>query len=264
MGMRMNRIVKVLALFVVLIPFLVLSFRVGSQLYQNRQLLDKFAYNDAMDQYQRMVPVDQMDLSEFDHYLEFNITLEGRPPIDNTLVLPNDLQYFTEQNGQKVPVHKIEKGTRILWLPTVDIKMVSLGYGLHGYPTYEKGWRYARPFVVSGEQTDISKLPYYYVKMADLERLAIQATRATSQFSDVMKKHKFSLEEHSFQYTRIIDRIFYENGVFCSPDWQRPVWHWVDSVLLALTIALAFSVWLLKRILYHHTTPCSSGVSSPL
>ena len=52
------------------------------------------------------------------------------------------------------------------------------GYGFATLPTYEKGWRYARPFVAADSAADpvigaladprISDLPWYYLRLEDM------------------------------------------------------------------------------------------------
>ena len=96
---------------------------------------------------------------------------------------------------------------------------VYFGYGFHSYPTYERGWRYAQPFMLVDQQgEDYKELPYYFVKMKDLEVVLKEAVNSTEIVAEAIKQKNRPLDEYIFNVTRFIDNRFYTKGVFCSPD----------------------------------------------
>jgi hypothetical protein len=244
--MRRNRLIMVFASVLALILFLILSFRVGGQIYRNQRYIKNFSYKDETGQYKKLIPMNQMDLSLYDYLLEIPQTPVGKK-VDNTIVLPINIQYFTEQNGPRSMILEIKKGTRVLWLPTDQLGDISFGYGLRSYPTYDGGWRYVKPFMALGNQADSKKLPYYYVRTADLEVITKQVINSNEYLASSIKEQGVTINNAVFAYTRVIDSIFYDNGVFCSLDLLKQVWHWGDTVLLSLAIGVLLIAWLLKR-----------------
>jgi hypothetical protein len=245
------RRMKMISLFVVvlaLIPLFSLIYRVGGQIYRNQQKINRFSYNNQMEQYERRIPMDNMDLHEYSVYFQIPQTLEGIR-VSNVIELPREIQYFTEQDGKKILTMEISKGKSILWLPSEQLNDIYIGYGLRSYPTYDKGWRYVKPFMLSGQNTDIEQLPYYFVRTKDLEAVAKEAIRSTKYLMKTVQNRGMSMENAIFIYTRFIDNIFYDKGVFCSPDLLRQVWRWKDTVLLCLSAGLLFIAWLLRRTL---------------
>lgn len=245
---KMKRI-SLAAAILALIPLLILFCRVGGRIYGNQQKTDSFSYNGKMEQYQRGIPMGEMDLLEYRSYLDIPTTLVARK-VSNVIALPVTIQYFTEQDGKKIPAFELSRGTAILWIPSEEFNDLYIGYGFRGYPTYDKGWRYARPFMLAGRQADVRQPPYYFVRTKELEAVAKAAFRSDGYLMKSVHSQGKSVEEAVFLYTRFIDNIFYEKGVFYSPDLVRQVWRCGDTVLLCLSAGFLFVSWLLRRRLY--------------
>jgi hypothetical protein len=225
---------------------LILFYRVGGKVYSNHEKMDNFSYNKLMEQYQRSIPIDKMDLSEYNKYFNYVVTLQAIK-VSNVIDAPKNIQYFTEQNGKKILAMKIPKGMGILWIHTEELNDIHYGYGLRSYPTYEKGWRYVKPFMLSGQKSDIEQLPYYFVRTKDLEAVGRKAIKSTSYLVNSLKSQGRTVEDGVFHFTRIIDNSFYDKGVFCSPDLKQRVWHWLDTLLLCLTAGLLVLILLIRR-----------------
>jgi hypothetical protein len=133
---------------------------------------------------------------------------------------------------------ELPQGTTILWIPTKELNDFSPGYGCRSYPTYEKGWRYAKPFTLSGKETEYLLLPHYFVRTSDLESVAKTAIESTKPMMDALKNNGISVQDGVFSYTRFIDTIFYDKGVFCSPDLIHPVWQPLDTIMMSLAATL--------------------------
>lgn len=246
--MRKIKMISLFAAVLALILLLTLSYRVGGQIYRNQQKMDNFSYNSKVEQYQRRIPMGKMDLLKYNSYFEIPQTAVSIK-VSNVIDLPKKIQYFTEQDGKKSLALEIAKGTSVLWIPSEEFNDIYIGYGFRNYPTYDKGWRYARPFMLSSQQTDVEQLPYYFVRTKDLEAVAKTAFNSTEYLMKSMQNQGRSIEDAIFLYTRFIDNIFYDRGVFCSPDLLQQVWYSIDTVLLCLSVGLLFITWLLRRTL---------------
>ncbi len=242
---KMKRI-SLVAAVLALIPLLILSCRVGGRIYLNQQKTDSFSYNGKMEQYQRRIPMDKMELLEYGSYFDIPMAAVSIK-VSNVIDLPEEIQYFTEQDGKKVPAFELSKGTSIIWIPYEEVNDLYIGYGLRGYPTYDKGWRYARPFMLPDRQADARQLSYYFVRTKELEAVAKAAFRSDEYLRKSVLSQRKTIEDAVFLYTRFIDNIFYDKGVFCSPDLLQQVWRYTDTVLLCLTAGFLFVSWLLRR-----------------
>lgn len=239
--------IRLLTFMAALIIILLVTGRVGVQVYGNYQKTNSFAYNISSNPYKRGVPIDQMDLSEFDYYVSIPTILIGHK-ISNTIELPKKVVYFIQQDGIKVPALELPKGTTILWKPTDQLYYISPGYGCQGYPTCEKGWRYAQPFMISGKETDYAYLPYYFVRTTDLESVAKKAITSTKPMMNTLANKRRSVQDGVFTYTRFIDNIFYEKGVFFSPDLTQPIWQPLDMIMMSLAVVLLLLYLYMQKI----------------
>ena len=239
----------ILAVTLALIPLFVVFCRVGSRLYRNRKMADSFADNRKMEQYQRKVPMDEMDLLEFDSYFDIPFAAISIR-VSNVISLPKKIQYYTEEDGKKIPALEMTKGTNILWIPEREFNGFYVGYGLRGYPTYDKGWRYVKPFMIADKPAGPEQNRYYFIRTKDLETVARAALPSVKGLTGPMRSQTgMSLADAVFTYTRLVDSIFYENGVFCSPDLQRRIWDTPDMLLLCLSAGLLLIVrlWGLRK-----------------
>lgn len=225
-----------LALVLLLVPLC----RVGWQIRQNRQIAGKFQPQ-AESPYLLRVSMEEMDLSGYSPYFSIPVTAIAIP-VENRLVLPKTISYYTAENGEKRLTAEIEKGTEVYWIPEPELNGFYTGYGLRGYPTYEKGWRYVRPFQVAGQAADPR---YYYVRTSDLEAVARAAFSGPA--AKARRTSRLSSAKASFLYTRFIDQIFYGQGVFCSPDLFQPVFHPLDLVWTGCAAALVLAAVFLRK-----------------
>jgi hypothetical protein len=240
--------IRLLAFAAALVLILTVAVRVGIQAYKNELRIGNFSYNNIDNAYKNGTPLHEMDLSRLRHYLNIATVLLSRKA-PNTVELPRKIVYYTQQNGTKVPALELPKGTTILWRPTKELYDLSLGYGCQGYPTYEKGWRYAQPFMISGKETDYTLLPFYYVKTFDLESVAYKAVKSNKSMRDSLADSLIPVRYWVFTYTRFIDDLFYEKGVFLSPDITQPNWDLPDTIMISLATALfLLTLYLQKKI----------------
>ncbi|MEA4887995.1 MAG: hypothetical protein VB070_00805 [Clostridiaceae bacterium] len=229
----------------------ILLLQVGIRFYKNRQIVSEFSYNAYQQQYQRAVPVDEMDFNEYRRYFTQNETA-NKLAVNNRVSLPVHIRYYTKQDEKMILSFEIPKGTSVFWTASDAFYGVDAGYGICGYPTYERGWRYARPFITTNQNTDIKQIPYYFVRTDDLDMTAKAIITENENLRKSIKSQGLSISDAGFVLTRYIDYIFYDRGVFCSPDLQQSVCRWTDLVWLFLFfLALAAVVYSSRKLKQH-------------
>ncbi len=209
--------------------------------------------NDApgSDQYLDGVPMEEMDFPA----LGFSLAIAplGFDPYTLSVTLPKDIVYYREENGMKVPALTLSKGSEISFYIT-DHTIIPYGYGYLTFPTYERGWRYAVPFEVDGEDDYIrewgeesilsqEEADFYYVKLRDIElvyRLLV-SNRLVEKGTDPQE-----IERRVQSNLLRIDQILQGNNIYISPDMQAAIlspWN-LFAFLIAFLLILAAAILL--------------------
>ena len=127
------------------------------------------------------------------------------------MILPADLVYYREEAGQKTEAFVLKAGTEIV----VDPDQNGINRGFYTFPTFEKGWRYGRPFTVKGQEAPDE---YYYVKLSELEAIAKDWIEYDESVRRSLLRSGLSKKEGAAMIVRTIDRLLYDNGIYCSKD----------------------------------------------
>ncbi len=209
--------------------------------------------NDApgSDQYIDHVPMEEMDFPA----LGFSMAIAplGFDPYTLSVTLPKDIVYYREENGIKVPILTLSKGSEISFYIT-DHTIIPYGYGYLTFPTYERGWRYAVPFEVDGEDDYIrewgeesilsqEEADFYYVKLRDIElvyRLLV-SNRLVEKGTDPQE-----IERRVQSNLLRIDQILQGSNIYISPDMQAAIlspWN-LFAFLIAFLLILAAAILL--------------------
>ncbi|KWX88974.1 hypothetical protein AMQ83_03350 [Paenibacillus riograndensis] len=150
------------------------------------------------------------------------------------------LQYYTENpSGETAVALEIPKGTIIEATPkeTQGSSFYELGYGYTSYPTYEKGWRYVRPFKTAEAASPGLGEEYYYIEIDSIEAVLKSAIRANKPFLTAVRQQYWNLGQGTHTFARLIDDALYQNGAYLSPDlFYRVVDRW--SVMLFGGVAI--------------------------
>ena len=113
------------------------------------------------------------------------------------------------------------------------------GYGCYGYPDYQNGWRYVRPFVENGNGESVyASEDYYNVRTEDLKKIAVYLANEDAGLKAAMEELKLSKKKMADWMVTSIDRSFYENGIFCSEELKRSLWDGVDTAILIMALLL--------------------------
>ena len=209
--------------------------------------------NDApgSDQYLDGVPMEEMDFPA----LGFSLAIAplGFDPYTLSVTLPKDIVYYREENGLKLPALTLLKGSEISFYIT-DHTIIPYGYGYLTFPTYERGWRYAVPFEVDGENDYLrdwgeesilsqEEADFYYVKLRDIElvyRLLV-SNRLVEKGTDPQE-----IERRVQSNLLRIDQILQGSNIYISPDMQAAIlspWN-LFAFLIAFLLMLAAAILL--------------------
>lgn len=224
------------ALAAVILLLLLASLRIGHALYQNNRLTSHFTAAFPPGPFLTKTPMEAMDLTVFDRLLPSAFTL---PEFTVTAVLqtPVALRYYTAIPGRgDVPALEIPKGSPIAALPpyATGSPFFKAGYGYTSYPTYERGWRYAQPFVMDGAQADAYEQPYYYVAQKDLHAVSRAVMDANKPLSAAAKQRGLISAQGAHTMTLYLDDLLYQNGQYLSPDLKYPLFDRLNAGLLSL------------------------------
>ncbi len=179
------------------------------------------------DQYHDHVPMEEMDLEAFDLGPDAVALVYYEPRVES-IVLPDDITYYRNFWGVKLPVLTLRKGTE-LQMMTGSGYALPYGYGFYTFPTYEAGWRYAVPFELytefDGETYLLSTLSqdafdYLYVRLEDIFRL----------YQVYWTEYLTERRQQSTPYTayRLYSTVLYLDG-----DLRRIGYYMSDESLLA-------------------------------
>lgn len=208
--------------------------------------------NDApgSDQYLDGVPMEEMDFPA----LGFSLAIAplGFDPYTLSVTLPKDIVYYREENGLKIPALTLLKDSEISFYIT-DHTIIPYGYGYLTFPTYERGWRYAVPFEVDGENDYLrdwgeesilsqEEADFYYVKLEDIETV-YRTLFLTRQESTLDPRE---MERRVLTNLLQVDGTLRWSNIYISPDVQAAIlspWN-LFAFLIAFLLMLAAAVLL--------------------
>ncbi|MEK3762121.1 hypothetical protein MKZ07_27375 [Paenibacillus sp. FSL P4-0338] len=242
------------AVLTVIILLCIIVYRTGSALYHNHQLRKDFSTAATASPYGQGIPLEQMDLSTYSFYFP-GISAEPTYSLTHRIEAPVTLQYYTELPSGETPVAlEIPKGTMIEAIPegTQASSFYELGYGYTSYPTYEKGWRYVRPFKTAEDANPALSEKYYYVQMDSLEAVLDSAIRANKPFRAAVRQQHWTLDQGKHTFARYIDDVLYQNGAYLSPDlFYRTFDRWnimlLGAVVVITIVLLSPSSWFVRN-----------------
>ncbi len=208
--------------------------------WENRALREEFSGGGRSRQYLQGVPVEEMDWDSLAYCFQ-RVETANAVPVDNRVSLPFPIPYYTMEEGELVPAAVIPPGTEILWLPKPEMHSWAVGYGLHSLPTYERGWRYALPFLT--EETAALGGEPLFVRLETLEALAGEIYRSSPQVRKQLSRQAFTR-----RYLLQADLALFREGEFLSADLYWPLWPLSSTALLCLSAAaLLFGLYLRMR-----------------
>ncbi|MDR1117582.1 MAG: hypothetical protein LBL09_04985 [Oscillospiraceae bacterium] len=207
--------------------------------YPYKEFIEKRPFIQAVSgQFGLRLPIEEIDFTQYPNYLNTSFS-------DTTVLLERTINYYDKPNGTIVKVIKPGEYRLTAVMPEEygaygDIRYGYYGYGYKSWPTYEKGWRYVRPFQ---ELEDASVVPYYYVKLNDIQR-AVRFKILNEGMSGYQSYQTFSNYLFTLKFAATdCDYLLYEKGEYHSPDYMRI--SFVDTASIALLILIIINSILL-------------------
>ncbi len=218
--------------------FLAFILRLVIVVVSNQQLKSSFTESPVHRQYINEVPVDEIDYASLDAIFP-NATSPVLFDLQDTILAPKTINYYKDINDTSSATYTINKDDTITVLNSKGNSLYEHGAGLLTYPSYKKGWRYAKPFQVEGNTHD----EMLYVELDSIEAVA-------SVYADLNPAiSRGGLNSTAVKnITLNIDKMFYTSGVYLSPDYYAAKLAILDWSILALSVLL-FSVFLAYRFI---------------
>lgn len=235
------KLVKVLFVISVVANFVI----AGRTFSYNRSVKNSFEYScdsGPRAQYREKTPVHKMQLQAY-----WNFFVEPMVGIEKvTFELPCDVEYYTvDDHDVKILAKTIAAGTEVrAQVREESMDMIAqYGYGVWGFPTYDRGWRYAQPFCPVDAKKDSN---FYYVITEDLEQAALCMAQSENAYRQPDQTEAEAVEA----MVLAIDRELYAEGLWCSPSLLKPawsLWNTAASVVMLLTGVIWMRAALRKR-----------------
>lgn len=224
-------------------------YRTGSALYQNNQLRAQFPSTASSSPYQQGIPIEKMDLTAYDSYFP-NIFAALGYSLTHRIETPVTLRYYSEIPDDKAAFTlEIPKGTTIVAIPegTTGSAFQEVGYGYTSFPTYDKGWRYVRPFVTAdGVNSSADNEQYFYVSLDSLEAVLDKIIEANRPFHAAIRQQGWTLNKGKHVIARYVDNALYQHGAYLSKDMFYPVFDRLNVMLLG-AIGVVSAVFIIRR-----------------
>lgn len=237
-----------------MILLVLIMYRTGAALIHNNRLQSEFTPAMSPSPYQLEIPMGKMNLTAYSSLLPDVFTLPLYP-LTSRIVTPVTIRYYSEIPGHETaPALEIKKGTKIIALPE-DSKgspFYEAGYGYTSYPTYEKGWRYVRPFRLADGEHLPSSDQYYYVRIEDLKAVIGEVIKVNPFMLTEIRQQGWSVQTGKHNIATYLDRILYRNGAYLSPDLLHHVFdRW--NVCMTATAGILIILMLIGRRIWFPT-----------
>ncbi|MDR1117157.1 MAG: hypothetical protein LBL09_02795 [Oscillospiraceae bacterium] len=226
--------------------FVIIFSRAAFFIVENNSLENNFVQNPRYTQYMDGTALDEMDFNEF-HYLSSTIQLGTH--IYRELSFPFDIKYYSEINND-MPSLVIPGNTKIL--ATTNAFLFQEGYGTFSYPSYNKEWRFAIPFISLEELSNIrnSMNSESHEGSVSIKRLSDHVGRLYIKYEDlkiIAKYIQLILLTTDNRFRKIdvltadalvVDRLLYDKGIFVSPALFKEPYDMTNKLLTYLAFIL--------------------------
>ncbi|MFD0961721.1 hypothetical protein [Paenibacillus chungangensis] len=217
------------------ILFIFWAYRTGDALYHNHQLRTQFPASTSASPYQQKIPMEQMDLTTYTPLFPMIFTAAGYS-LTHRIETPVTLKYYTKIPTDETAVTlEIVKGSTIVAIPegTKGAPFLEVGYGYTSYPTYERDWRYVRPFHTTEGLDQANNEQFYYIHISSLEAVLDKVIEVNKPFRAEIQQQRWSQEKGKHFLARYIDNALYQNGAYLSPDLVHRVLDRWNTILLS-------------------------------
>lgn len=238
-----------------------ISLQPYQSVYDDAAYLSLLQEDVGRNQYMDKVSMEKIDFDKLG-YGPMAVAFGGYTLPSEFFPLLDDITYYREVCGIKIPVKTLKKGTLIPF----DIGATlhnPYGYGFYSYPTYERGWRYAVPFSTKEEPITISnrewklsqeEYEYLYIRIEDLETVWMSSAEAVTPgtIDNIDCIDPVQLAKSREINLLLVDHQLYTYGVYFSPDLSPSILTRPLIILLtSATICLLLSLFLFQQAKHH-------------
>lgn len=236
------------SILAVMILLVLIMSRTGADLVYNYRLKSAFKASITPSPYQLGIPMDEMDLTVYSPYLPLDMALPSYP-WTSRVVTPVTIRYYSGiPDRGTAPALEIKKGTKIIALPedSEGSPLHKAGYGYTSYPSYERGWRYVRPFQLADGERLPSSDQYYYVRIEDLKAVIGEVIKVNPIILADARRSGGNVETVKHNFATYLDKSLYWHGACLSPDLFHQVFdRW--NVYMTATAGVLILLMLIGR-----------------
>ena len=217
----------------------------------NAALKENFSPHKRYTQYLEGTPIEEIDfelLHQRFHYAS------GLVHWYNEVIPEKDIYYYAEPDRNSEVVFTLYAGEKYYLYAPVECQRTE------SWPTYTKGWRYARPLFTEDEYSYLSgpgaqtglleKPPYGYIRLSDLRALVFKSVYDSPDLdicTSVWERIGWHFADRPAPGLFIFDEIFWKQGVYLSPDLYLPYWRLTEKILAVLIALCGGGVLAQKR-----------------
>lgn len=241
--LRVSNYISIILIICLSITFIVTAY-FNAKVIRIWELPAKFNQNYKYTDYYNSLPIENMDFKQYSHLFAGSVM---QPGYETTFYTEHKITYYKKINGIMKEAYAIPEGTEVEAGCFLSFQRAptEIGFGFNSFPTYEKGWRWVRPFSLSSESEDKNE-SWYYCKTNDLLLAAKAALQQNQYFQLKQKSSHLGERLYLYMFIRQTDALFYKNGIYKSPDLY---YHNVTVVILIL-IGVLILLQIVKKFLW--------------
>ena len=230
----MNRLPKIL-LCLLIASLLITVGLVSSSIYTNCKLRLEFEAKEDAYPYAEEIKKEDIDFELLYESMRNEVLMPyrgmGTPNYNHDIVTPVTINYYADINDT-TPAYTIEKGTTVHCESAYHKDDVTY-HGIQSIPTNKRGWRIAKPFIVTGEKRNNT---FLYVKTSDLEAVADAWAKENI---DILSENPLGMKSVTKSYLLLrIDHLLYDSGVYLSKNLLTPIFSPAVIVSLSSSVIL--------------------------
>lgn len=201
----------------------------------NVSLRENFVPNKRYTQYLDGTPIEEIDF-ELLHQRFHNASVDAG--WYNQVIPEKNIYYYTKPSRNSEVIFTLYAGRKYyIYAPGICPRSES-------WPTYTKGWRYAKPFLTEeeynflveskGQSGTILNSEYGYIMLSDIIELGFKTmydSPLLNTYTSMWSRVGWYFEDRLLPGLYGFDWLFWENGVYISPDLYLSYWRLTEKIL---------------------------------
>lgn len=219
-----------------LIFILLLGVRFLYTKLNNVSLRENFVPNKRYTQYLAGTPIEEIDFELL--HQRFHYASAASVPWYNQVIPEKNIYYYEKPSKNSEIIFTLYAGNKYyIYAPGICQRTES-------WPTYSKGWRYAKPFLTEeeynflveseGQAGNVLNSEYGYIMLSDIIELVFKSAYDSpllSDYTSLWSRMSWYFEDRLLPGLYGFDWIFLENGIYISPDLYLSYWRPTEKIL---------------------------------